>query len=151
MGEVRIFTAIPSESTSQRHGRLARLMAENPTILPMEMAVRLFLAAYPKHEQKANSGLLRRQLGNMARSENWSLKHVANVIHEEENQQSWSEMQSVRVFERGSQESVQRAPVQSSPIRTERWPAKTVRYSHNMTYVRPSVAHPPPTVRAGAA
>ena len=65
------------------------MMAENPTILHMEMAVRLFLESYPKHQQKANWGLLRQQPGVMARRENWTLKHVADVIHEEENQQSW--------------------------------------------------------------
>ena len=81
-------------------------MDENMTILYMEMAVRLFLESYPKHQRKAKWGLLRRQPDDMARSENWSLKHVADVIHEEKHQQSWSEMQSVRVFERGSQESV---------------------------------------------
>ena len=71
----------------------------------------------------------------MAKRENWSLKHVADVIREEENQQSWSEMQSVRVFVRESQEPIQRAPVQLSPSRTERWPTKKARYSHSMTYV----------------
>ena len=70
VGEIRNFTAVPDKSTSQRHNILARLMAENPTILHMEMAVRLFLESYPKHEQKANWGLLRRQPGDMARSEN---------------------------------------------------------------------------------
>ena len=50
VGEIRNFTAIPGESTSQRHSRLARLMAENPTILHMEMTVRLFLESYPKHQ-----------------------------------------------------------------------------------------------------
>ena len=124
VGEIRNFTAIPCKSTSQRHSRLARLMAENPTILHMEIAVRMFLELYPKHQQKANWGLLRWQPGDMAKSENWSLKHVAYVTCEKENQQSWSEMQSVRVFERGSQEPIQRAPVEASPIRTERWPAK---------------------------
>ena len=68
------------------------MMAENPTILHMEMAVRLFLGSYPKHEQVANWGLLRRQPGDMARREHWSLKHVADVIREEENQQSWKQM-----------------------------------------------------------
>ena len=87
----------------------------------------------------------------MARSENWALKHVADVIHEEENQQSWSEMQSVLVFERGTQESVQRAPVHSNPVRTNRWLAKKATYSHNMWYVWPSAAQPPPAVRAAAA
>ena len=92
VGKIRNFTAEPGETTSQRHSRLARLMAENLTILHMEMAVHLFLKSYPKHQQKANSGLLRKQPGDMARCENWSLKHVANVILEEENQQAWSEM-----------------------------------------------------------
>ena len=54
VGGIRNFTAIPDESTSQRHSRLARLMAENPTILHMEMEVRIFLESYPKHKQKAN-------------------------------------------------------------------------------------------------
>ena len=126
-------------------------MAENPTILHKEMAVRLFLESYPKHQHKANWGLLRRQPGVMARSENWTLKHGADVIHEEENQQSWSEMQSVRVFKRGSQEPIPQALVQPSPVRTERWPAKKARYSHNMTYVCSSAAQPPPSVRAAAA
>ena len=40
---------------------------------------------------------------------------------------------------------------QLSPIRTNRWPPKKVTYSHNITYVRPSVACPPPAVRAAAA
>ena len=79
-------TTIFGESTSQHHSRLARLMAENPAILHMEMAVRLFLESYPKHRQKASWGLLRRQPGVMAWSENSTLKHVADVIHEEENQ-----------------------------------------------------------------
>ena len=87
----------------------------------------------------------------MAGCENWNLKHVADVIHEEENQQSWSEMQSVRVFERGTQESGQQAPVQSSPVRADRWPAKKAMYSHNMSYVRASAALPPRAVRAAAA
>ena len=60
VGEIRNFTAVPDESTSQRHSKLARLMAKNPTILHMEMAVRLFLESYPKHQRKANRGLLRR-------------------------------------------------------------------------------------------
>ena len=60
VGEIRNFTAIPGESTSQRHSRIAQLVAENPTILHMEMAVRLFLESYPKHQQKAHWGLLRR-------------------------------------------------------------------------------------------
>ena len=114
------------------------------------MAVRLFLELYPYHLQKANWGLLRRDPGDMATSENLSLKHVADVIREEEIQQSWLEMQSVRVFERGSQEPVQQAPVQLSPIRPERWPTKKARYSHTMTYVRPSAVRPPPTMRAAA-
>ena len=67
-------------------------MAENPTILHMEMAVRLFSGSYPKLQQKSNSVLLRRKPGVMAKSENWTLKHVADVIHEEEKHQSWSEM-----------------------------------------------------------
>ena len=71
---------MPGELTSQRHSRLAWLMAENPTILHMEMAVRLLLELYPKHLQKVNWRLLRRQPGDIARSENWSLKHVADVI-----------------------------------------------------------------------
>ena len=50
--------------------------------------------------------MVHRQPSVMARSENRTLKHDADVIHEEENQQSWSEMQSVRVFERGALESV---------------------------------------------
>ena len=86
VGGIRNFTAIPGESTSQRHSRFARLMAENPTILHMEMAVRLFHESYPKHEQKANWGLQRRQPWVMAKSEKWSVNHVADVIHEEENQ-----------------------------------------------------------------
>ena len=45
-------------------------MAEHSTILHMKMAVRLFLESYPKHQQKENWGLLRRQPGDMARSEN---------------------------------------------------------------------------------
>ena len=49
VGEIRNFTAIPGESTSQRHSTLARLMAVSRTILHMEMAVRLFLESYPKH------------------------------------------------------------------------------------------------------
>ena len=65
VGEIRNFTAIPGKSTSQRHSRLARLMAENPAILHMEMAVRMFLESYPKHQQKANWGPLRRQPGVM--------------------------------------------------------------------------------------
>ena len=87
----------------------------------------------------------------MAGRENWSLKHVADVIREEESQQSWSEMQYVRVFARNSQEPIQRAPVQPSPSRTERWPTKKDRYSHSMTYVRLSAVRPPPIVRAAAA
>ena len=46
LGGIRNFTAILGESISQRHSRLARLMAENPTILDMEMEVRLFLESY---------------------------------------------------------------------------------------------------------
>ena len=53
VGDIRNFTAILGKWTSQRHSRLARLLAENPTILHMEMAVRLFLESYPKHQQKA--------------------------------------------------------------------------------------------------
>ena len=68
--EICNFTAVPGESASQRHSRLARLMAENPIILQMEMAVRLFLESYPKHQQKTNWGLLRRQPGDMATSGN---------------------------------------------------------------------------------
>ena len=49
VGNIRNLTAVPGESTNQRHSTLARLMAENPTILHMEMAVRLFLESYPKH------------------------------------------------------------------------------------------------------
>ena len=60
-------------------------------------------------------------------------------------------MQSVRVFECGTQESVQRAPVQSSPVRTDRWPAKKARYSHNMSYVQSSAARPPPAVHGAVA
>ena len=86
----------------------------------------------------------------MARSENTSLKHVADVIREGENQQSWSEMQSVRVFAHESQEPIQRASFQTSPSRTERWPSKKARYSHGMTYVRTPAARPAPTVRAVA-
>ena len=118
--EICNIAAIPGESIFQLHSTLARLMGENPTILHMEMAVRLFLESYPKHQQKANRRLLRRQPSVMARSENYALKHVADVIHEEENQQTWSKMQSVRVFKSGTQGSVQRAPVQSSPVRTHR-------------------------------
>ena len=43
VGGIRNFTAVPGESTSQRQSRLAHLMAKNPTILHMEMAVGLFL------------------------------------------------------------------------------------------------------------
>ena len=92
VGEIRNFTAVPGDLTSQHHRRLARLMAENPTILHMEMAVRLFLESYPKHQQKANWGLLRWQTNDMARWENRSLKHVSDVIREGENQESWTEM-----------------------------------------------------------
>ena len=70
VGEIHNFTATPGELTSQRHSRLARLMAENPTILRMEMAVRLFLESYPKHLRKASKGKLRWQPSEMARSEN---------------------------------------------------------------------------------
>ena len=56
----------------------------------------------------------------MAKSENWSLKHVAYVIHEEENQQAWSKMHSLKVFARESQESSKRALSEPSPSRSER-------------------------------
>ena len=70
--EIRNFTVVPNVTTSQRHSRLARSMSENSTIFHMEMAVCLFLESYPKHEQKAKWGLLRRQPSDMAKSENWS-------------------------------------------------------------------------------
>ena len=54
LGEIQNFTAMPGESTNQRHTRLARLMVKIPTILHMEMAVRLFLESYPKHQQNMN-------------------------------------------------------------------------------------------------
>ena len=58
-------------------------MAENPTIQHMMMmTVRLFLKSYLKHLQKANRGLLCRQPSDMSRSKNWSLKYVADVMHE---------------------------------------------------------------------
>ena len=41
--EIRNFTALPGETTSQRHSRFARLLAENPRVMTQEMAVRLFL------------------------------------------------------------------------------------------------------------
>ena len=44
--EIRSFTALPRETTSQRHSRLACLIAENPTIVHGEMAERLFLERY---------------------------------------------------------------------------------------------------------
>ena len=61
VSEIRNFTAVTGESTSHRHSTLLRLMAKNSTILHMEMAVRSFLESYPKHQQKENWGLLRRQ------------------------------------------------------------------------------------------
>ena len=70
----------------------------------MEMTVRLFLESYPNHQQKTNWGLVCRQPRVIAKSESYTLNHVADVIHEEEDQQSWSDLQSVRVFERGTQE-----------------------------------------------
>ena len=87
----------------------------------------------------------------MATNENWSLKHVADVIREEENQQSWSEIQSVRVFVHESQEPIQRASFQPSPSRSERWPSKKTKYSRGMTYVRSPAVRPAPTVRVAAA
>ena len=53
VGEIRNFTAVPGEWNQPASQPIARLMAENPTILHMEMAVRLFLELYPKHQQKA--------------------------------------------------------------------------------------------------
>ena len=94
MLEIRNFTALPGETTSQRHSRLARLRAENHTVMTQEMGILLFMESYPALQQKANWDLLRRQPGKMDLSTNWTLKHVADIIHEEENAKAWSKMQS---------------------------------------------------------
>ena len=52
--EICNFTALPGETTSHRHSRLARFKAENPTVMTQEMAVRLFMESYPALQQKAN-------------------------------------------------------------------------------------------------
>ena len=59
VSEIRNFVALPGKTTSHRQRRLALLMAKNPTILHMEMAVCLYLESYPKHQEKANWGMLR--------------------------------------------------------------------------------------------
>ena len=92
VNEIRNFCALPGETTNQRHSRLARLIVKNPTIMHGEMAVGLFLKSYPKSQHKPNWELLCRQPGNTAQPDNWTLKHVADVIHEEKNAQAWSEM-----------------------------------------------------------
>ena len=87
----------------------------------------------------------------MAMSENWSLNHVANVICAEKNQQSWSEMEFVRVFAHESQEPILRASFQPIPSRTKRWPSKKATYSRGLTYVRLTAVLPATSVCAAAA
>ena len=63
MLEIRNFTGLPKATTSQRHGHLARMLAENPVVMCREMVVRLYLELYPLGHIKANWHLLCRRLG----------------------------------------------------------------------------------------
>ena len=54
VNEIRNFTALPRETTSERHSRQVRLIAENPIIVHREMAVRLFLESFPPRQQWVN-------------------------------------------------------------------------------------------------
>ena len=92
------FIALPGETVSRRQSRRARWIAEDPTIVHGEMATRLFLESYLLCQQKANWDLLRRQSRNHAIVSKSTLRHVADVIHKEENQQVLSEMQSLKAF-----------------------------------------------------
>ena len=150
MLKIHNFIALPGETTSQRHSRLARLLAENPTVMTQEMAVRLFMESYPTLQQNANRYLLRRQPGRMALSANWTLKHVAEIIHEEENEMAWSKM---LLMKRLGEEVHERRP--SFPLahgdgkRLDGW-NKRAKFakSASLTYVRSTAGSPPPPPQA---
>lgn len=57
VGEIRNFTAHLGETSAQRYSRMARLIAENLTIINGVMAVRVFMGPYSAMQRQASLNL----------------------------------------------------------------------------------------------